>query len=77
VIEVADTSLKDDLTDAASRYARVGVREYWVVDVNTPCIYVHRDPVKGEYPPPQKIGVDTPLAARLIPDVSIRLADIS
>ena len=34
VVEVADTSLKTNLTDSADRYARLGVREYWVVDVH-------------------------------------------
>jgi Uma2 family endonuclease len=47
VIEVADTSLKDDLPDSASRYARHGVRDYWVVDVNARAILVHRDPAEG------------------------------
>lgn len=76
VVEVADTSLKEDLFDSASRYARHGVREYWVIDVNTPCLYVHCDPVNGEYPPPQKVDAATALAARLIPNVPVRLSDI-
>jgi Uma2 family endonuclease len=77
VVEVGDTTLKDDLADKASRYARHGVREYWVVDVNTPCLYIHRDPVNGEYPPPQKVDATTTVAARLIPEVTLRLADIA
>ena len=77
VIEVADSSLRFDLGDAAIRYAVHGVCEYWVIDVNTPCIYVHCDPVNGAYPPPQKIDAATPISARLIPDVSVRLADIA
>ena len=76
VIEVADTSLKDDLTDSASRYARFGVRDYWVVDVNAPCIYVHRNPANGEYPPPQRIDADATMTPLLIPDVPVRLSDI-
>jgi Uma2 family endonuclease len=76
VIEVADTSLKDDLTDAASRYARHEVREYWVVDANAREIHVHRDPKDGAYPPPKRIKAHEALGALLVPELSTALADI-
>jgi Uma2 family endonuclease len=76
VIEVADTSLTDNLTDSASRYARHGVREYWVVDVNAPAILVHRDPADGQYPPPRRVEADEALSPMALPGVAVRLSDI-
>ncbi len=77
VIEVADTSLKENLTNSAARYARHGVREYWVVDVNAPCIYLHQSPADGAYPPPRRIEADETVVPAYAPGVSIRLSDIA
>lgn len=49
VVEVADSSLNFDLTVKARLYARAGIAEYWVADVNTKRIYVHRNPDSGKY----------------------------
>lgn len=76
IIEVADTSLKDDLTDSTSRYARHGVRDYWVVDANAREIHVHRDPKDGAYPTPQRISAHETLPALLVHNLNITLANI-
>jgi Uma2 family endonuclease len=39
IIEVSDTTLQSDLTRKAAIYARAGVPEYWVVDVNAGLIH--------------------------------------
>lgn len=49
VIEVSDTSLYLDLKTKAALYARAGIVEYWVLDVNTRRIIVHRTPENGQY----------------------------
>lgn len=49
VIEAADTSLRTDLTFKRDLYARAGVPEYWVLDLNDRQITVHRDLDAGEY----------------------------
>lgn len=75
VVEVADTSLRDDLTDSASRYARHDVREFWVVDVENRVTHVHRDPAEGAYAPPARVPFESELAPALIEGLRIRLAD--
>lgn len=75
VVEVADTSLRADLIDSASRYARHGVAEFWVVDVDNRITHVHRDPANGAYPAPQKIAFEDAITPALIGGVSLRLAD--
>ena len=49
VVEIADTTLHFDLTAKAALYARAGIVEYWVLDVNGKRLIVHRDPRRGVY----------------------------
>lgn len=44
VIEVADTSLREDLAEKAERYATAGVLDYWVLDIVNRRLHVLRDP---------------------------------
>jgi Uma2 family endonuclease len=48
-IEVADSSLKTDLSEKAQLYAEAGVMEYWIVDAQGKCVYVFRNPHDGAY----------------------------
>jgi Uma2 family endonuclease len=43
LVEVADTTLAHDRRKA-SVYARAGVREYWIVNLEADCLEVHTDP---------------------------------
>ena len=49
LVEVSDSTLGFDLTTKASLYARAGIVEYWVMDVATQRIVVHRAPEGGLY----------------------------
>jgi len=49
VVEVADSSLDYDRGVKASRYARAGIPEYWIVDVAEASVEVHRRPTGDEY----------------------------
>ena len=53
LIEIAVTSLHDDLTTALEQYARASISAYWVVDVPGRRILVHTEPRvvdgRGEY----------------------------
>jgi Uma2 family endonuclease len=49
VVEVADTTLKFDLGRKAAIYARCGIAELWVVDVNSRAIHVFRNPGENGY----------------------------
>lgn len=71
VIEVADTSLRDDLTASASRYARHSVRDYCVVDLNARAIHVHRDPADGLYRSVVTHNAGTRVQPLLIPDFAL------
>lgn len=47
VVEVAGDSLRQDPTVKCEIYARAGVPEYWIVDLEGRCVEVHRDPRPG------------------------------
>jgi Uma2 family endonuclease len=44
VVEVAQTSLEYDREVKAPLYARAGIPEYWIVNLDGQCIEVYRDP---------------------------------
>lgn len=47
LVEISDTTIDHDLGPKASLYARAGIQEYWVVDINAARIHQHREP-RGE-----------------------------
>ena len=76
VVEVADTSLRTDLGVKAALYARFGVPEYWVIDVNAPRLVVHRYPEGGAWKEVRSISRAEPIAPLAFPDAAIRLVDL-
>ncbi|MGH6949897.1 MAG: Uma2 family endonuclease [Vitreimonas sp.] len=76
VVEVADTSLTDDLRDSASRYARHGIEEFWVVDVENRVTHVHRNPRDGAYIKPRRVAFEEELNPLRIVDFALRIADL-
>lgn len=44
LIEVSDRTLKRDRELKAPAYARSGIREYWILDINARQLYVFREP---------------------------------
>ena len=46
VIEVSDSSLAFDRGTKAAMYAKAGIADYWIVNINERVVEVHRDPVK-------------------------------
>ena len=45
IVEISDATLAFDLGAKASLYARAGVADYWVIDINSRLIHVHRTPL--------------------------------
>jgi Uma2 family endonuclease len=48
VIEVADSSVAEDLGESAELYAKAGIKDYWVVNVPDFTIEVFRSPKRGQ-----------------------------
>jgi Uma2 family endonuclease len=69
IVEVADSSADRDLSDKLVRYARAGVMEYWVVDLE-------HDPIGEEYALHERAGIDAVIAPAEYPDVRIAVAPV-
>jgi Uma2 family endonuclease len=76
LIEVAEASLRFDRTVKAALYAEAGVREYWIVDLESEHVEVHREPAGGRFQHVERIDRDGRLAPAAFPDFVIRVTDI-
>jgi Uma2 family endonuclease len=81
VVEVALSSLLFDRDDKASLYARGGVPDYWIVDVDGRRLEVHRDPGRDDsarfgwrYGTVERLGPDDAVCPLAAPEVRIPVA---
>lgn len=49
IIEISDSTLKKDLSLKKNVYASAGIREYWVIDLQTRTLHVFRNPLGDDY----------------------------
>ncbi len=71
VVEVADSTLNWDVSFKAPRYARAGVPELWVVDVNAMEIRVFGDPRPDGYANARRARRDETLVVGALPTVTL------
>jgi Uma2 family endonuclease len=76
IVEVADSSLRYDLKTKAPAYAKLGLREYWVIDATSLATFIHRDPGADGYPEPRKAEPTERLEPLLAPRLAVRLTDL-
>jgi Uma2 family endonuclease len=76
VVEVSDSSLDFDLNEKRLLYARSGIREYWVVDINGRRLFVHRDPQGGDYASRQEFGPTDVVSPLAVSTTLVRVADL-
>jgi Uma2 family endonuclease len=74
VAEIADSSLKFDLTVKADLYRDYGVREYWVVDVQARVTHVHKREGQA-WGRVVAVPFEETLHPALVPGVALRLAE--
>jgi Uma2 family endonuclease len=65
LIEVADSSLRTDKTLKRDLYARAGVPEYWIVDLQNRCVIVHKNPADGVYGAISTLTEETEIAGAI------------
>ncbi len=76
VVEVADSSLNFDTNDKRLIYAKAGIREYWVVDINGRRLLVYRDPQAGDYATQQTLGPTDTVSPLAVAGAAVRVADL-
>lgn len=76
VIEVADTSMREDRDLKSPIYAAAGVPEFWLIDVNAQTVTVYRNPDGGTWTEMKRHNRDETLALSSFPDVTVALPDL-
>lgn len=76
VIEVADSSIDFDTNEKRLIYARAGIRDYWVVDINGRRLLVYRSPQAGDYAIQQALGPADTISPLAAPAAAVRVADL-
>ena len=76
LVEVADTTAGFDRRVKAPLYARHGVTETWIVDVNAEVVDVHRHPSPEGYRTVERRGRGDVLAPSAFPDVTVGVDEI-
>ena len=71
VIEVADSSLRYDLTEKAALYAAAQIPEYWVVNLVDRVLEVHRKAVNGFYEVLNRLTGDMRVSPEAWPEVDL------
>jgi Uma2 family endonuclease len=82
IVEVADTTLANDLTTKAELYATAGVADYWVLDVVNGQLHVFRDPQHNAalavttYQTHNTLDANGSVSPLAAPTATIRVADL-
>ncbi len=76
IVEVAESSLRYDLSEKASLYAASNVPEYWVVDVEARAVWLFARPVGGAYAEKRRTEEGAEIAPEAFPEVTVRVAEL-
>jgi Uma2 family endonuclease len=76
LIEVADSSLDFDRGAKLELYARAGIREFWIVDLTTDCVLVHRKPSGNRYQQITRVESPSVLEVQDLPGVTLPAASL-
>lgn len=76
VVEVADSSFNFDTDEKRRLYARSGIQEYWVLDINGRQLLVYRDPQVGDYVSRQTLGPTDAVSPLAVPTAAVRVGDL-
>jgi len=74
--EVSGATLSFDLTVKARLYARAGIAEYWVLDLQRRHVIVHRRPESGRYLDVAAYLEDESVATLAAPEATVRVGDL-
>ena len=76
LVEVSDTSLAYDRSIKRNLYARYGVGEYWVIDVQGERIFVHTEPGSDGYRQVAECAAGDMVSPQALPAVHIRVGSL-
>lgn len=75
LIEVSDRTLKRDKDLKASVYAKAGITEYWILDINNRQMFVFREPSSCGYAHEQILAETESISPLAFADCQVRVGD--
>lgn len=76
VIEVADTSIDYDQHTKLPLYARSGIPEVWIVNLNTNTIFTYTQPSIGEYQQQHEYSISETIQSTMVAPLRLEVKDI-
>ena len=76
VVEVSSSTLIYDRTRKAAAYARNGIPEYWIINLNERAVEVMRDPTADGYRFGAVFAADERVQSSVLPPVDLAVADL-
>jgi Uma2 family endonuclease len=80
IIEVAESSLAYDRIKKGNMYAKAGISDYWIVNINERVIEVYRDPIKvngrGRWQTQLKVAEGETATPLHFTEISVAVTDI-
>lgn len=76
IVEVSDSTLTFDREVKLPLYARAGIPEAWIVDLNTDTVWVFSQPEEGECRSIQTYRRGDTVASATLPDLGLRMEEI-
>jgi Uma2 family endonuclease len=76
LIEVSDSSLAFDQSAKLNLYARYGISEYWVIDVEGRRIVIYREPAATGYGRALEFTVADTVTPQAFPDLKLAVGEI-
>ncbi len=74
LVEVADTTLKRDQEKKAVIYAKAGIIEYWVIDLNTKQVHIFRQSDENKYQQEIVLTGSTKFSLLAFPEIEVQIA---
>jgi Uma2 family endonuclease len=76
LIEVADTTLETDRKQKAPLYAKAGIADYWILDVNQRQVFVFREPGLEGYNLKFILPEDATLSLMAFPEIEVQISQL-
>jgi Uma2 family endonuclease len=76
IIEIADSTLKTDLTLKKQVYAEAKIPDYWVLDLAKRQLYVYRQPTEEGYQQEQILSERQSIAPLFFPDFQVKVGEM-
>lgn len=76
LIEIAVSSLPEDLSEKRHAYAAAGLAEYWVFDVTGARLLCFRNPIGGVYPKPKELEVTDEITPLFAPELRFQVGEL-